>query len=719
VVATDQAMLTRAMTLIASGASLRVVLDAIVRGVESDHPGMLCSILLLDEAGTHLRHGAAPSLPDFYNVAIDGVAIGPQVGSCGTAAYTGKRVIVSDIRTDPRWAAFKDLALRAGLASCWSEPIYGGGERLLGTFALYGREARGPTTQDIHVILAAAHLAAIAVERKQALDALEASEARAEHAAARAQASANDLETFFTVSQDLLCITDRRGVLIKLNAAWENLLGYPCAPLVGVSFLRLLHPDDVATVVVTSRKLRGAADALTMVTRFRCADGSYKHVEWRAGPSGERLYCVGRDVTERIKGEADLRAAKAEAEAANRAKSDFLANMSHEVRTPLNGVIGVVDALAHTGLTAAQREMVGLIQSSGATLERLVSDILDISKIEAGRLELEVRQFDLQHALASVLDVARIRADEKGLGFRVDYGASARGLFLGDCVRIKQILGNLLSNALKFTTEGTVSVSVEVLESGCGDQPARLALAVSDTGVGFDPAAGAALFERFSQADSTITRRFGGSGLGLAIIKALVEMMGGEIEATAKPGEGARFALVAPLPRSLALADYDRGEAEAPSPARDRAAPIGAMPDRPLRVLLAEDNLINQKVVELILAPYGVDLTVVDNGAKAVEAVQAGAFDLVLMDMQMPLMDGLAATRLLRAFERAHPERPRTAVAMLSANAMTHHRDAAATAGADVHIAKPVTARALIAGVEQALSLNAQGDAADPQRVLV
>ncbi len=690
-------MLTKAMTLIAGGASLHEVLDGIVRGVEAEDPGMLCSILLLDESGQHLLHGAAPSLPAFYTEAIDGVAIGPSVGSCGTAVYTGRRVVVTDIQTDPLWADFKDLAQAAGLVSCWSEPIKGADGRLLGAFAMYHRQAREPTDGDIRAIRGAAHLAALAIECKAAQEALAASEARA-------QASSNDLENFFDVSADLLCINDFKGTLLKLNQAWESLLGYPLSQLVGTSFFDLLHPDDAQSVADGTRRLQRGA-AVSSVNRCRCADGTYKHIEWRVGPSGDRVYCVGRDVTERIETEAELRAAKAEADAANVAKSDFLANMSHEVRTPLNGVIGIVDALAQTKLSSTQREMVELIQSSGETLERLVSDILDISKIEAGRLELEMRQFDLRKALGGVVEVARIRADEKGLAFHVDYGATARGVFDGDSVRVKQVLGNLLSNAVKFTDRGQVSVRVDVAESAQADQPSRLLLEVRDSGVGFDAAAVSTLFERFSQADNTITRRFGGSGLGLAIIKALVEIMGGEIHATSQPGEGAAFSVVVPLPRSLPLADYDEDIAHAPHPAPER---VSAGADRSLRILLAEDNPANQKVVELILSPFGADLTIVENGALAVEAFKTERFDLVLMDMQMPVMDGVAATKAIRAYECAHPERPRTAVAMLSANAMAHHADAALAAGADLHIAKPVTAQALITGIEQALALSDQ-----------
>ena len=695
------------MTLIAGGNPLPAVLSAIVQAVEAEDPTILCSILLLDDEGRHLLLGAAPQLPDFYNQAIHGVEIGPAVGSCGTAAFQGRRVIVEDIQADPLWDGFKDLAAQAGVAACWSQPIVGAGGAVVGTFAIYHRRVCVPNDEDIAFIEAAAELAAIAIDRQRSEETLAASEARAVRAAEVARETARDLTTFFDVSLDMLCIRDMEGRFVKLGRAWETVLGYPIAALEGTLLLPLIHPDDVTQ----TQDLMGQADRdgeiLGFVNRYRHRDGHYRQLEWRARRSGDLVFAVARDVTERLNQQAEMEAAKMAAEAANRAKTDFLANMSHEIRTPLNGVIGVVAALNQTDLTPAQREMVELIQSSGATLERLVSDILDVSKIEAGHLTIEARAFDLDADLGGLLEITRIRAGEKGLAFRVERGAAARGVFRGDSVRIKQVLGNLLSNALKFTDRGEIVARIEVVDPAETGEVSRLTLEVGDTGVGFDPGLAATLFQRFSQADTTITRRFGGTGLGLSISKTLVEMMGGQIVGESEPGRGSLFRVEIPLARTQSLADYDAPREAAAPP--EPSAVGGPLDDRQggLRVLLAEDHPINQKVVQLILAPYGAEVMVVENGVLAVEAFKSGLFDLVLMDMQMPVMDGLAATRVIRAHERELGRQHgggRTPIVMLSANAMDHHRQDALAAGADLHIAKPVTAVALLTGISQALN---------------
>ena len=497
-----------------------------------------------------------------------------------------------------------------------------------------------------------------------------------------------DLAKFFTVSRDLLCIRDREFRFVRVNQAWELALGYRVEELEGQKMAPFIHPEDMPASLEHMQRLEIEDEVVGFINRYRHRDGSYRQLEWRARRSGDHVYGVARDVTERLELQAQMAAAHAAAEAANRAKSDFLANMSHEIRTPLNGVIGIASALARTDLTPEQRDMLGMILSSGSTLERLVSDVLDFSKIEAGRLEIEARPFDLRAELGDLLEVFRGQALAKGLDFPIAYGDAAQGQFVGDAVRLKQVVGNLLSNAVKFTAQGQVSISITLDEPPAG--PATLLLEVRDTGVGFPPDFAAALFQRFRQAGSS---RFGGAGLGLSITRALVEMMGGEIEAASTLGQGSAFRVSLPLARAPAR--------EAHAPAAPEAHPPRSLST--LRVLLAEDHPINQRVVELILAPYEVALTIVDDGAQALAAHAASRFDLVLMDMQMPVMDGLAATRAIR--ERERETGAHIPIVMLSANAMTQHRQDAADAGADHHLAKPITAAALIQALDIALPL--------------
>jgi signal transduction histidine kinase/ActR/RegA family two-component response regulator len=402
-----------------------------------------------------------------------------------------------------------------------------------------------------------------------------------------------------------------------------------------------------------------------------------------------RVMGVIRDIDVQKRGAIALEKAKDAAEAANRAKSEFLANMSHEIRTPLNGVMGVASALSRTTLDPAQKEMVGLIESSAQTLEGLLSDVLDLARIESGRLELKAEPFELAQAVEDVGALFFPAARDKGLEFSVTASPAARDEFEGDAVRFRQVLSNLVSNAVKFTAAGKIAVSVDVE----GVEPERVVVQVSDTGIGFDAAAGARLFERFEQADGSITRRYGGTGLGLAISRSLAQAMGGELYAVSSPGEGSVFTLKLDLLRARrAIA------VQAASASDESQVDLSRF-----RVLLAEDHPTNRRVVELILRSAGVQLTCVEDGAEAIRVWAAGDFDLVLMDMQMPVMDGLTATRAIRRREAAS-ERPRTLIYALTANAMAEHAKASAEAGADGHLTKPITVDDLLSAVRDAAS---------------
>lgn len=395
---------------------------------------------------------------------------------------------------------------------------------------------------------------------------------------------------------------------------------------------------------------------------------------------------------------------------ASDAKSQFLATMSHEIRTPLNGIVGLSEVLNTTKLNASQQEMVNLVRTSGETLERLVSDVLDSAKIEADKLELCLAPFDLRETIETAAHTFRTRAEEKAVAFNLEIHPEAEGRYLGDAVRIRQIISNLTSNAVKFTEKGQVDIQVDALE--IDGESVELRIQVSDTGIGFDPKASQHLFNRFEQADNSISRRFGGTGLGLSICKSLCELMDGSISATSQLGSGSRFEVRIQVKYAEALKTGLR-------------LPMGLMNDDTaflneasvgstgLRVLVAEDNPINQKVITFMLEPMGMTPVMAANGREALDLFKVGSFDLVLMDMMMPEMDGLAATQAIRVWEKEN-NLLRTPIAMLSANAMSEHVKAALAAGCDVHIAKPVTPAALVTGMTEALFMD-HDDNSEPE----
>jgi PAS domain S-box-containing protein len=412
------------------------------------------------------------------------------------------------------------------------------------------------------------------------------------------------------------------------------------------------------------------------------------------GSDGEDfILTITEDVTERSRAQAELKDALARAEAASVAKSEFLANMSHEIRTPLNGVLGLADALARMDLDSGQREIVEMIVSSGKALTGILSDVLDIAKAEAGQLELANEPFSLRETIGAAAFLFQTVASDKGVDFKVEFDPESPDGLYGDPLRIRQVVSNLISNAVKFTAKGEVAVSVS--SRPAPDGLASLNVRVRDTGPGFDEDVRAKLFNRFEQGDGSITRRYGGTGLGLSIANALAGMMDGEIDCRARPGKGAVFVFRARLP----LAEAPR-TAIAPPPAPD-AGP------RRLRVLLAEDHEVNQKVVQLMLGDVA-ELVIVSDGQAAVDqATGLDGFDVVLMDTQMPVMDGLSAMRRIRELE-AKLGRERSPIVSLTANAMSHQVQAALDAGADFHLAKPITSEALFAVIDKALELTSR-----------
>ena len=422
------------------------------------------------------------------------------------------------------------------------------------------------------------------------------------------------------------------------------------------------------------------------------ADGRWMRIEDRRTPEGGTItLCV--DITHLKRTTEQLEKAVKGADAANKAKSEFLANMSHEIRTPLNGVMGVAGVLARSKLEAEQLHMVEMIGSSAQNLERLLTDILDLARVESGKLEVTCEPFHLGRTVRLAAAPYELQAQKKGLTFRIEIERAADVMVMGDPVRLKQILLNLLSNAIKFTRDGEVRLLLVVVEH---ESRPTFVFSVADTGVGFDSEAGARLFARFEQADGSITRNFGGSGLGLAISRNLADLMGGSLRAESEAGKGSTFTLRLPLERQVSTETFPH----TPLPAIAVFRP--GQTQRP-RVLLAEDHPVNRQVVELVLADLDLELTSVNNGMEAVEAIKGGNFDLVLMDMHMPVMDGLTAIREIRAHETSIGDDP-VPVFVLTANAMPEHRQGSLNAGANGHMTKPINAQALVQTVQEVLA---------------
>ncbi|MBF0126552.1 MAG: PAS domain S-box protein [Magnetococcales bacterium] len=490
-----------------------------------------------------------------------------------------------------------------------------------------------------------------------------------------------EIDLFFAVVDELLCIADTTGRFRRLNPTWERVLGFSMEELLAQPFFSFVHPDDILSTEQAVARLAGQTSLINFINRYRCRDGRYRWLEWCAVPVGERIFASARDITERKQMEDDLREAKQKAEAAALAKGEFLAVMSHEIRTPMNVVLGMSELLQESELHPEQRNMVRNLHQSSSRLLSVINDILDFSRIEAGNVPLVEIPFSPRDLLEEVTGLMRVTAVEKHLALIQRVAADVPQTVLGDDGRIRQVLLNLLGNALKFTQQGEVTIQLSVDPI----QRPDLVFEVTDTGIGIEKELLARIFEQFFQTDAGITRRYGGTGLGLAISRQLVERMGGRLEVESRLHEGSRFFFSLPL--RVASRSVSREEVQG-RPAESRTT-------RPLRILLAEDVELNQMLFHGFLMNTSHQLVVVENGLAAVERVREETFDVVIMDVQMPIMDGYTATCRIRSHERETGS-PRLPIVALSAHAMEGELERSIEAGCDHYLAKPLRKQVLL-----------------------
>ena len=619
-------------------------------------------------------HAPPGRVPEF-EAATRSLRLARGAGIPGRVWASAAPVWIADVTADgnfPRGA----VATKEGLRGALGFPIISG-DHCVGVMEFFSAGIQQPDDELLGMLTALGSQIGQFVERRSA---------------------EQQLERYFRLSLDMLCVANHAGYFIRVNPAWERTLGFTMAEMTSAPIVDFVHPDDREKTVAEMGRLSEGQDTVSFENRYRAKDGSYRWMQWNATPfvQEQLIYAAARDITERKRAEEHIHRLREEAEAANRAKSEFLARMSHEMRTPLNVVIGMGDVLERTSLTAEQRQYVRLAQNAGSDLLALINDLLDLSKAEAGRITLEEVDFDLPGLLRDAIDMMAPRTRQKRVSLHCAVASGVPARLRGDPARLRQVVMNLLSNAVKFTPKGRIDLRVEPGEEGL------LRFTVADTGIGIPAAKLDAIFEAFTQADASTTRKYGGTGLGLAISQHLVELMGGRLWVTSQPGVGSTFHFTA---RFAAAGPEEAARPDA-SAEKVREETAGSLAG--LRVLVADDSAENRFLVREYLRDFDCRIEEAENGETAVEKFRtAGGYGLVLMDLQMPVMDGFEATRRIRDWEREQQRTPAPILA-LTASVLEGELQRSLVAGCNACIRKPVRLNTLIQAIGEHLGKQAK-----------